>query len=189
MTRHTLPIIRVTVSLLVVLLVAACAEGPTPIEPALDVLPQASTRAELVCVDVNLTGTAALGIIPAGFEGAGGLGALPAPTTIGGIDGTLHSYVTSPITPVGANAQGAAHITLRHVFTAAGGSFFTDDRANCGPIPGGPGTCRLSDQLTIAGGTGVFNEAAGKLHNRGVLDFNTFTLAFHATGKVCGAGL
>jgi hypothetical protein len=43
--------------------------------------------------------------------------------------------------------------------------------------------------MTVGDGTGVFADAAGKLHNRGVLDFNTFTLEFHATGKLCGAGL
>jgi hypothetical protein len=57
------------------------------------------------------------------------------------------------------------------------------------PLPDGPGTCRLSDQLTVADGTGVFAGAAGKLHNRGVLDFNTFTLTFELKGTVCGSGL
>jgi len=179
--------IPATAGSLLALLVMGCAEGPA--EPALDIQAQAATRAGLVCRSVALDGTGALGIIPAGYEGAGALGALPAPTTFGGVDGTLHSYITSGTTPVGANAQGTAHITLRHIFTSASGGFYTDDQAVCGPIPGEPGTCRLFDQMTIAGGTGVFAGAAGKLHNQGVLDFNTFTLEFHADGMVCGEGL
>jgi hypothetical protein len=159
------------------------------VEPLGAVAPQLASRAGLVCVDVELVGTGPLGIIPAGFEGAGGFGGLPAATTFAGHTGTLHSYVTSDLTPVGANSQGTAHVTLQHIFTSAGGSFRTDDRAVCGPNAGAPGTCRLSDQMTVGDGTGVFADAAGKLHNRGVLDFNTFTLEFHATGKLCGAGL
>jgi hypothetical protein len=175
---------------LVALLALACAEGPTV--PTSDLRPQATSRAGLECVTLDVEGSAPLGIIPAGYEGAGGLGGLPGPAMFGDVFGTLHSYVTSDLTPVGADGQGAAHITLRHVFTAADpaeGGFYTDDLAVCGPIVGAPGTCRLSDQLTVAGGTGAFEGAAGKLHNRGVLDFNTFMLTLHLTGKVCGAGL
>ena len=168
---------------------AGCADVSGPLDDAGALTATASMRAGLVCARVDLAGSAPLGFIPEGYEGAGGLGGMPAPTTFAGVTGMLHSYVTSPILPVGANAQGATHITLVHVFTAPSGSFFTEDRAVCGPMPGAPGTCRLSDQMTIAGGTGVCADAAGKLHNRGVLDFNTFTLTFHATGKVCGAGL
>jgi hypothetical protein len=180
-----LRLIPVTVA---ALLAIGCVDATAP-EDTSGAGPLASMRAGLVCVDVDAVGTAPLGIIPAGFEGAGGLGGMPGPFTFGDITGVLHSYVTSDLTPVGANAQGAAHITLRHIFTSPGGSFYTDDRAVCAPAPGAPGTCRLSDQLTITGGDGVFDGAVGKLHNRGVIDFNTFSLSYHLTGKVCGAGL
>ncbi|CAN5795315.1 hypothetical protein BH23GEM9_BH23GEM9_27880 [soil metagenome] len=180
-----LGLIPVTVA---ALLAIGCADTTAPAEP-LGAGPLASMRAGLVCVDVDAVGTAPLGIIPAGYEGAGGLGGLPGPFTFGDISGTLHSYLTSGVTPVGANAQGATHITLRHIFTSSDGSFRTDDKAVCAPVPGAPGTCRLSDQMTVAGGDGVFDGAAGKLRNRGVLDFNTFTLSYHLTGRLCGAGL
>jgi hypothetical protein len=172
------------------MLAVGCAEGPT--DPGQEFRAQANARAGLACVSLDYEGSAPLGIIPAGYEGAGGLGGLPGPAMFGDVFGTLHSYITSDATPVGSKGQGAAHLTLRHVFTAADpaeGGFYTDDRAVCGPIVGAPGTCRLSDQMTIAGGTGAFEGAAGKLHNRGVLDFNTFTLTFQLTGKICGAGL
>lgn len=170
------------------LLAIGCADTTAP-EESLGVGSLASMRAGLVCVDVEAAGTAPLGIIPAGFEGAGGLGGMPGPFTLGHVTGSLHSYVTSDVTPVGANAQGATHITLRHIFTSPDGSFHTDDRAVCAPTPGAPHTCRLSDQMTVAGGDGVFDGAAGKLHNRGVLDFNTYSLSYDLKGKVCGAGL
>lgn len=180
-----LGLIPVTVA---ALLAMGCADTTAPTEP-LGAGALASMRAGLVCIAVDAAGTNPIGIIPAGYEGAGGLGGIPGPFTVGTITGTLHSYLTSGLTPVGAEAQGTAHITLRHIFTSPAGSFHTDDRAVCSPTPGAPGACRLSDQMTVAGGDGVFEGAAGKLHNRGFLDFNTFTLTYELKGKVCGAGL
>lgn len=170
-----------------VLALTACADGSAPLAPALELQPQES-RAGLACASVDLAGTGALGFIPAGLEGAGSIGALPAATTFAGITGMLHSYITN-LLPVGVNAQGATHITLVHVFNSGLGTFHTDDKAVCAPNPGGPGTCLLSDQMTIASGTGAFEQATGKLHNRGVLDFNSFMLTFHATGRICGLEL
>jgi len=169
-------------------MVFACSESTDPTQPGFaDML--SGSRAGLTCTVLEAEGTNPLGIIPAGFEGAGGLGGMPGPFAVGSITGTLHSYVTSPLAGVGANAQGTTHITLRHVFTSTAGSFYTDDKAVCAPDPNGIATCRLMDQMTVAGGTGAFNDAAGKLHNQGFLDFATFTLSFHLKGQICGAGI
>lgn len=171
------------------LLLLACTDGAGPLAPAADVEPLAG-RAGLACVDVDATGGADLGVILPPLEGAFNLGGLPGPFTVGGVQGTMYSYVTSGApAPVSATGRGATHLTLRHVFTAAGGSFWTDDRAVCAPVPGAPGTCRLSDQITVVGGTGIFAGATGKLHNRGTLDFNVFRLTYQMTGRICASGL
>lgn len=171
------------------LLLLGCGDVSAPTALAFDTDP-AAARAGLVCVAVETTGSNPLGFIPAGLEGAGGLGGMPGPFTVGDIEGQLHSYITSGMpVPVGASGRGATHITLRHIFMSADGGFYTDDVAVCAPNPNGPGTCRLSDQMTVAGGTGVFEGATGKLHNRGVLDFNIYMLTFELTGTVCASGL
>jgi hypothetical protein len=171
------------------LMFLACSESTDPSEPTFNVDALSASRAGLTCTVLEATGTNPLGIIPAGFEGAGGLGGMPGPFTVGSITGTLHSYLTSPVAGVGAKGQGATHITLRHVFTSGDGSFYTDDKAVCAPDPNGIATCRLMDQMTVAGGTGVFEGATGKMHNQGFLNFATFTLSFHLKGQICGAGL
>jgi hypothetical protein len=170
------------------ILAAACADGSSPSEPASTFELQAASRAGLVCADVQAAGTAPLGVIPAGYEGAGSFGGMPGPAFFAGQLGELHSYVTSPLMAVRSNYQGPTHITLVHVFTAPAGTFHTSDTAVCGPLTA-QGTCRLSDQMTIVDGTGVFTGAAGKLHNRGVLDFNNLTLTFALKGTICGEGL
>jgi hypothetical protein len=167
----------------------ACSEAAAPTtQPANGGL--AAGRAGLACADVAASGTSPLGFIPAGFEGAGSLGALPGPFTVAGITGTLHSYVTSGLPAAnGANGGGATHITLRHVFSSPEGGFHTDDKAVCAPNPDGPGTCQLSDQMDVGDGTGAFEDATGKWHNTGVLDFNIFLLTYSTKGTICAAGI
>ena len=47
----------------------------------------------------------------------------------------------------------------------------------------------MNDVLTVVSGTGVFANAAGSMRNHGIIDLNTFTLAFSLRGRVCGDGL
>jgi hypothetical protein len=185
MHASRLGLIPVTVA---AMFVVGCADTTAPADPA-GAGTLAFMRSDVVCIAVAAADTRPIGIIPDGYEGAGFLGGVPGPFTVGSITGTLHSYIPGRVSPVGAKAQGTAHVTLHHVFTSLAGSFHTNDRAVCAPVPGAPGTCRLSDQMTVAGGNGAFEGATGKLHNRGFIDFNTFTLTYELTGRVCGAGL
>jgi hypothetical protein len=134
------------------------------------------------CANVALEGTAGLGI----FDGA--LGAAPEPATIAGVSGTLRSVITG-IAPSGRSTQGAQHITLRHNFESASGSFRTDDQAVCGPAGADPNVCRVNDVMAIVSGTGIFANASGQLVNHGVIDLNSFTLSYAVRGRVCGDGL
>jgi hypothetical protein len=171
------------------LLLFGCTEAAAPSAPdsRADV---ASSRAGLACVEVADGGDNRLGFIPAGFEGEGYLGGLPGAFTVGDIEGTLHSYITSGMpVPLGAKGGGATLITLRHVFNSPEGGFHTEDKAVCAPNPDGPGTCQLSDQMTVGGGTGVFANASGKWHNTGTLDFNRFMLTYALKGTICATGL
>jgi hypothetical protein len=174
------------------LLAAGCAD-PVALADFDARVDASARRADLACVRVEASGTATLGFIPPDLPGGPALGALPGPVAIGGMTGLLHSVVTDLWTAGtndrGADAEGATHITLRHFFAAGAHTFETEDRAVCAQVPGSPGTCRLSDQLTIVGGTGAFAGATGKLHNRGTIDFARGVLTYHLTGTVCGAGL
>jgi len=171
------------------LLLFGCTEAAAPSAPD-SRADMASSRAGLACVEVADVGDNPLGFIPAGFEGEGYLGGLPGAFTVGDVEGTLHSYITSGMpVPQGATGGGATLITLRHVFSSPEGGFHTDDKAVCAPNPDGRGTCQLSDQMTVGGGTGVFANATGKWHNTGTLDFNRFMLTYALKGTICATGL
>ena len=164
---------------------AATACGRSPVAPTASSGSSASSTASQAaerCANVSLQGTAPLGI----FDGA--LGAVPTPVTIAGINGMLGSVITS-MSSSGASDQGAQHVTLRHEFTSAGGTFQTDDRAVCAPAGSDPNVCRVNDVMEVVSGTGVFANASGQLVNHGTIDLNTFTLSYSARGRVCGDGL
>jgi hypothetical protein len=93
------------------------------------------------------------------------------------------------LTASGQSGQGAQHITLRHEFASAEGTFSTEDRAVCAPAGADPNLCRVNDVMRIVSGTGVFANASGQLVNHGVIDLNSLTLSFSIRGRVCGDGL
>lgn len=171
-----------TLAFPVVCVAAGCGGSASPTAPADSVPSSTASRAAERCTNVDVEGSAPLGI----FDGA--LGAVPTPVTIAGIDGMLGSVITS-MSASGAAGQGAQHITLRHEFVSASGTFQTDDRAVCAPAGSDPNVCRVNDVMEIVSGTGVFGKASGQLVNHGTIDLNTFTLAYSARGRVCGDGL
>ena len=171
-----------TLAFPVVCVAAGCGGSASPTAPADSVPSSTASRAAERCTNVDVEGSAPLGI----FDGA--LGAVPTPVTIAGIDGMLGSVITS-MSASGGAGQGAQHITLRHEFVSASGTFQTDDRAVCAPAGSDPNVCRVNDVMEIVSGTGVFGKASGQLVNHGTIDLNTFTLAYSARGRVCGDGL
>ena len=176
---------RKQVFALVVIAASAAACGQSPAAPTASSASSSSSAASLAaerCANVALQGSAPLGI----FNGA--LGAVPTPVTIAGVDGMLGSVITS-MSASGAIGQGAQHVTLRHEFTSAAGTFQTDDRAVCAPAGSDANVCRVNDVMEIVSGTGVFANASGQLVNHGTIDLNTFTLSYSARGRVCGDGL
>ncbi|WP_411281107.1 hypothetical protein [Gemmatimonas sp.] len=163
---------------------AGCGDAaPTMVEPE-------STRAATAaanCAQVLLETTAALGVVEYP-TGSYGLGAVPFPATVAGVNGMLGSIVTG-VDVSGKLAQGAQHLTLIHFFRSADGSFTTVDRAVCAPAGKDVGTCRVNDVLTVASGTGVFAGATGSFRNTGVINFNTYSLSVSLRGRICSTSL
>lgn len=151
----------------------------------------ATAAAANSCANISIEGVANLGFVEVA-PGIFALGALPAPVTIAGVPGLLGSVATG-VRTTGADDQGAQHITLIHTFVstdpARPGSFTTSDRAILAPAGSDPNTGIIDDVLEIVGGTGVFANAEGFLMNHAIIDFNTFTLAFEARGRICADGL
>jgi hypothetical protein len=183
---HT-PITRPHVMAAVVLLALfACAESPAAPEPLSTALGQSSEQ----CVNVAFKGDATLGLwaYPGG-GGALGFGGVPEDEVpFGPYSGTFGSILTSE-TPSG---QGAVHYTLIHFIQTADGTIQTADRAVCAPSGPDATACRVSDVLTIVGGTGIFEGAYGQLRNRGIITITNFappegTLTVDMRGRICTA--
>ena len=184
---HT-PITRPNaVAAVVLLAMSACAESPAAPEPLAAALGQSASQ----CSNVEFKGDATLGLwaYPGG-GGALGFGGVPeAEVAFGPYTGTFGSILTSE-TPSG---QGAVHYTLIHFIQTADGMIQTADRAVCAPSGPDATACRVSDVLTIVGGTGVFEGAYGQLRNRGIITITNFappegTLTVDLRGRICTTG-
>jgi hypothetical protein len=171
---------------IVLLVLSACAESPASPTQLSAALGQSADR----CVNVEFKGDATLGLwaYPGG-GGALGFGGVPDENVeFGPYTGTFGSILTSE-TPSG---QGAVHYTLIHFIETADGMIQTADRAVCAPSGLDATACRVSDVLTIVGGTGVFEDAYGQLRNRGIITITNFappegTLTVDLRGRICTA--
>jgi hypothetical protein len=118
------------------------------------------------------------------FNGQTVFGGLPNTNTIAGVTGQLGSIITGQ-TQTGR----ATHVTLMHVFLSDAGTFFTEDRAICAQAGNDPTSCLINDDMRIVGGTGVFEEVSGFMHNTARLDFVAGTLTGTARGRICASTL
>jgi hypothetical protein len=172
---------------IVLLGLSACAESPAAPAQLSASLGQSSEN----CVNVEFKGDATLGLwaYPGG-GGALGFGGVPEEeVSFGPYTGTFGSILTSE-TPSG---QGAVHYTLIHFIQTADGMIQTADRAVCAPSGRDASACRVSDVLTVVGGTGIFEGAYGQLRNRGIITITGFappegTLTVDLRGRICTAG-
>ncbi len=89
----------------------------------------------------------------------------------------------------GNGQQGPTRARLIHLFKGAEGSFVTMDQAVLVPTVSDPTILKVNDDLEIITGTGVFENASGKLKNRGIINFNTYTLTINLVGRVCADGI
>lgn len=175
-------------SLLVAL--GACAAEST--EPASAEFAASAARPAVACINVVAEASGPLGIW---FEGGfGGFGLAPTPIVLGSDPGTLASFVIDEAIS-GSKGQGAHHIALSHVFWSDDGEswFRTEDRASCAPADNNPATCQVNDALTVVEGAGIYQNAAGQLHNHGLITFTSVappagTLDLRIRGRVCGDG-
>jgi hypothetical protein len=118
-----------------------------------------------------------------------GFGAVPGDSyDIAGVSGTLISIVTQEHKP-GNGQQDPSRARLIHLFKGEEGSFVTMDQAVLVPMVNDPTMVKVNDDLEIIAGTGVFENASGKLKNRGIINFNTYTLTINLIGRVCADGI
>ena len=193
-------VIRRAAAAVVTAALAACSSDATAPASSTDVIAaEAAARPAEACVNVHATASGPLGIWFAGDYGLpgnfGGFGLAPSPITLGGIEGTIASFVDNEYIS-GIKDQGAHHIVLSHVFWADGEAswFRTLDKASCAPADDNPATCQVNDHLRIVDGVGIFANAAGQLHNHGLITFTSAappagTLDLRIIGRVCGDGL
>lgn len=180
-------------SLLAVLVLAACTAETTAPETAAAGSEAlfSDARPASACTNVVAFASGPLGVWA--HEGFGGFGLQPSAITIGGEAGLMGSFVLGE-TISGSKGQGAHHIVLSHVFWSEDGAswFRTEDKASCAPADDNPATCQVNDALTIVEGAGIYENAAGQLHNHGLITFTgpgAGTLDLRIRGRVCGDGL
>lgn len=182
----TVPARPLSAGALVAFLLASCTESPAAPSELSGALGQSAEN----CVNVEFKGDAALGLwaYPGG-GGALGFGGVPdEEVPFGPYTGTFGSILTSER----ASGQGAVHYTLIHFIETTDGMIQTADRAVCAPSGPDATACRVSDVLTIVGGTGIFEGAYGQLRNRGIITITSFappagTLTVDLRGRVCTA--
>lgn len=180
---------RAVIASLIVALGACAAEssGPASADFA-----ASAARPAAACINVAAEAFGPLGIWSEG--GFGGFGLAPTPVVLGNEPGTLASFVANESIS-GSKGQGAHHIILSHVFWSADGEswFRTEDRASCAPADNNPATCAVNDHLSLVEGAGIYENAAGQLHNHGLITFTSVappagTLDLRIRGRVCGDG-
>ena len=154
---------------------------------------QSAARPASNCANVLAYASGPLGAWT--HEAFGGFGLKPSPIQLDGDAGLMASFVSSE-TISGSKGQGAHHIVLNHVFWSDDGEswFLTEDRASCAPADNNPATCQVNDALAIVDGAGRYENAAGQLHNHGLITFTSSappagTLDLRIRGRVCGAGV
>ncbi|HEX9974373.1 MAG TPA: hypothetical protein VGD14_20050 [bacterium] len=127
--------------------------------------------------------------VNAGAKTVTGFGAVPGDDfDIAGVSGTLSSILTYEQNP-SSGQQGPMRARLIHLFKGEDGSFVTMDQAVLAPAGTDPLVSIVNDDLDIIAGTGVFENASGKLKNHGIIDLNIYTLTINLNGRVCGDGI
>lgn len=148
------------------------------------------------CFNFRTDFSGCLGVIPLEINGETrwGFGAMPTPATVGEYNGQFASIILEA-TPSG---NGATHYVLVHKFWREDEEgneidfFYTNDKAVCSPATGIGATCMINDQMTIVGGTGVFENVSGKIKTHGPLTIGVEcggimggTLELELHGHVC----
>ncbi|MFZ5519295.1 MAG: hypothetical protein ACOY90_21870 [Candidatus Zhuqueibacterota bacterium] len=127
--------------------------------------------------------------VDAGAKSISGFGAVPGDDiVIAGVSGKLCSILTYELNPA-EGKPGPMRARLIHLFEGKDGSFVTMDRAALVPVGTDPNVSMVNDYLEIMAGTGVFENASGRLTNQGIIDLNTFTLTVNLIGRVSGDGI
>ncbi len=129
------------------------------------------------------------------FKVTGFLGADTIKTKIAGVEGMLGSIVTHRY-PANEKENSAVFYHLFHLFisyndTDVPDAFVTWDNAVQSPVNPKNFTARINNKLEVLAGTGIFENASGKLINNGMMDFGVTPPEIHANvhGRICGDGI
>lgn len=102
------------------------------------------------------------------------------PTTgQGTFTGDMEGTMTFEITDVAQPGGGATFLRFTHTFATAHGSFFTSDIGVLTP------SGQFNERMTIVGGTGIFQGAAGRITSHGYIDMGTGTGEVTYRGRIC----
>jgi len=127
--------------------------------------------------------------VDVGAKTVSGFGAVPGDDiVIAGVSGKLSSILTYELNPA-EGKPGPMRARLIHLFEGEDGSFVTMDRAVLEPVGTDPNVSMVNDYLEIIAGTGIFENASGKLNNQGIIDLNTFSLTINLIGRLSGDGI
>ncbi len=138
---------------------------------------------EDISIPTNATSGTVSFTLPNGTAYAG-LGALPSTVKFGNYEGQFQSVVTKQ-TVVGLGQE----VELVHFFDDGNGNtFWTADKALFLPLDNTGALFRLTNVMDIAGGTGDFNNASGRLVTQAEVNFITGILSGTLTGQICGDG-
>jgi hypothetical protein len=113
-----------------------------------------------------------------------GLGACAQEGWAGNYKGWWSSYVFLPPTQ---NGKGAIHYKLVHKFWIDEFNYFyTEDRAVCAPAKGTSDVCIINDQMSIAGGVGIFANVKGKIKTHGYINYATSGCPYPCAEPILG---
>jgi len=169
-------------------LLAACEQAPPPtaVDAAVFSTGAPPHGASQRCFNVRTQDDGVLGFYVIGWGGETYMGiGVSTDVTLGEFEGTATSVVIDPPLhdPTYQPGPGALHVVeMYHVYDLGeDGSFFTEDRAVCGPqVP-----CRVNTKMEIADGSGAFEGATGRLHNHGWLNVAEGTAEINIHGRIC----
>jgi hypothetical protein len=105
-------------------------------------------------------------------------------TEIGTFTGQPGGTFVACVTNMQQRGDGALVFDLVHTYTTENGDTFnTSDHVVAGPI--NPPVYRINNRANITGGTGLYEDAFGFIHDEGTLDLAAGVVSVDYNGQIC----